>query len=622
MKRFYQSYFVFFSIAIFLKVILLRYLLFNDFSLMNIFWYEMSFILMVLLLIESVSIKLKFIAYFLFDFTISVFFFSLVLYERYFGVIPTYHDLGQLDQAGSISESAMMMISKIDVLFFVDLLMVIMIVVIQSLSKRRFISGHKLINSKLSVGVIVVCVAVSYVHFWTSRDESILDHTLFAKQNGVFNAQLVKLYQDEAVNVIAETNISQMTSKDIIELKGNDYIPFSRHNDHGIAEGKNLINIQIESLQNFVIGMSLNGQEITPNINDLIEDSIYFNNVYQQIGAGNTSDAEFIMNTSIYPIGDIPSTKHVGNKTIPSMPRILSEAGYTTATFHAHDITYWDRNILYPALGFDEWYAMDYYDEEDVVGFGPSDGYFFNKTMDQLKAYHQKNEPFYAHLLTLTSHSPFELPSDKIAFDLPSEYEDTLIGHYIQSIHYTDHELGLFIKGLKENNMWKDSVVALYGDHSGVHGQLITDQDVELLKKVLGHPYSLLDRFNIPFIVSVPEEMSVSQGEIDTIGGQLDMMPTLLNLLGMEPPELYFGQDLLQYEHNLFGMRYYLPTGSLFNDEALYIPETSKRETRIYDLTRKDRFNNLSDPKAYFNEDIEKMLQIYEWSDAYFETLE
>ncbi|MUV37325.1 Phosphatidylglycerol--membrane-oligosaccharide glycerophosphotransferase [Lentibacillus sp. JNUCC-1] len=214
------------------------------------------------------------------------------------------------------------------------------------------------------------------------------------------------------------------------------------------------------------------------------------------------------------------------------------------------------------------------------------------------------------------------MPEDKELLDLPAEYNGTLTGDYLQSVRYADHTLGLFIDDLKEKGLWEDTVIALYGDHSGVHGRLVTDKDVQLLHDLVGQPYSLPFRFNIPFIVSIPGDVDGNKETIETMGGQLDMMPTVLNIMGVEPPALYFGQDLLTYHHNLFGMRYYAATGTFFNDDVLFLPETSKRDIRVYNLDEKSTYKKENVTMGTFRDQINKLLQIYKWSDAYFNSLD
>ena len=77
-------------------------------------------------------------------------------------------------------------------------------------------------------------------------------------------------------------------------LPNNEY--FAR------SKGKNLIYIQVESLENFVIGQKINGKEITPNLNKLVQSSLYFPNTFEQVNEGTSSDADLMVNTSMLPL--------------------------------------------------------------------------------------------------------------------------------------------------------------------------------------------------------------------------------------------------------------------------------------------------------------------------------
>ncbi|TRM10721.1 LTA synthase family protein [Lentibacillus cibarius] len=618
-KKVLKSYFVFFAVVIALKFFFLRYHLFGDSNILHTFWYELSVVFILFIFIDLVCGKGKLLGYVVLDLLLSVLFFSMTVYERYFGTVPTYHDLGQMNQVGSVSDSIIMLLERQDMLYFVDFL----ILGVLLLFRKGFIyPANVRLPKKFLLPVLVACLMIVSVDFVTNKDKRILDQTLFSEDHGVLNAQAIKLYSDTVGEVDPGEVLNDVTVDDIIQLKGNEPVPFSEHTHYNVAKDRNLIVLQIESLQDFVINLEVNGQEITPNINAWLDESLYFDNVYQQIGAGNTSDAEFMMNTSIYPVGDTPTSDQLADKAIPSLPKLLNEQGYRTATFHAGDIDYWNRSTMYPVLGFDDYYSLDnFYEEKDVVGFGPSDGYFYDKTMEKLNAFAEQEQPFYAHVVSLTSHTPFKMPEARRGLDLPEKFQGTLTGNYLQSVHYADKVLGKFFDDLKQAGIWDKSVIALYGDHSGVHGQLVKDEDVQLLHDLLGHPYSLLNRFNIPFIIEAPGITAENGERIDTVGGQLDMMPTLLNMLGVKPKGLYFGHDLLQYDSNLLGMRYYLSSGAFFNNDVLFIPETVRHDVRIYDMEGGGQFDDLSDPMEYFEDDYEHILQLYEWSDAYFGSL-
>ncbi|QHT47786.1 LTA synthase family protein [Bacillus sp. SB49] len=620
--RLIKSYFFYFSIMIALKFIIFRYVLLYDTNIFRGIWFEFMVVLTLIAAFELVLKKGKVYVYIVLDVILTLLFISMLVYERYFGTIPTYYDLTQLNQVGSVNESAMMLFRPTDLLFFADLVLFAILTVWTRKwgRKTRNYTSNVWMGSLLVIGLIA-----SIVNFQMSKSDPMLDSALFAKENGLFNSQFVQFYQDRANSetALAFSGADQNVTQEMIEeTKGNDYVPMSEHNHFGVAEDRNLIVIQVESLQNFVIGKSLNGQEITPNINKWIKDSMYFSNLYQQIGSANTADAEYLMNTSLYPLGSKATSEEMTDMKIPSLPRILDQNGYHSVTMHADEVEYWNRDVMYPALGFDDYYAKEFYGEKDTVGFGPSDGVFFERSLAALDNIADKEGKFYAHALTLTSHTPFEMPEDKEGLDLPEEYEGTLTGNYLQSVHYADQELGKFFQGLKDKGLWENSVIAMYGDHSGLHGKLLTSKDQDLLDDFIGGRYSLAKRFNIPFVIGVPGEEEELSGEVDHLGGQIDMMPTVLNLLGVEPDTIYFGHDLLHYEDNLLGMRYYVPTSSFFKNGRFYIAENSRFAPRIIDLETNERIENqYDDPKASFAKEQQDILQLLEWSDAYFESL-
>ncbi|AJD92280.1 sulfatase [Jeotgalibacillus malaysiensis] len=540
----------------------------------------------------------------------------MILYERYFDIIPSYYDLNQLGQAGSVSETAGLLFSPFDLLFFVDFIVYLYLIV----SKKVSVKNITLLNWKLSAGVIAVMLVLSGTLFYVNRDEPFFESGLYAKENGLINAQFLQAYNRAS----AESLNNQLSYEEILALKGNEFVPYEENELFGVAKDRHLIVIQVESLQDFVIDMELNGEEITPFMNDLVKDSLYFDEVYQQIGSGNTSDAEVLMNMSVYPSGLEPTVNSIDKSDkVPSLPRLLDVYGYHSSTYHADEVTYWNRNNLYPAIGYDEYYDTAYYGEEDVIGFGPSDGLFFEKTLDVFDDLLETEEKLYANVMTITSHSPFEMPEDRSYLDLPEEFEGTLIGNYLQSVKYVDTELEKFVQGLKDRGIWDNSVIAIFGDHSGVHGELVKDEDVAALKGYFGRNYSLVDRFNIPFIVTVPGAV---EGEtVSTVGGQIDMMPTLLNLLGVEPMNMtIFGHNLYEYDNNLLGMRYYLPNGSFINDDVMFSEQSAKRDRRMWRLDTSEAYTAEEIEYSLENDfegHQEKVLQLMEASDQYMNHL-
>lgn len=346
----------------------------------------------------------------------------------------------------------------------------------------------------------------------------------------------------------------------------------SEHNEYfGLGKDCNLIVIQMESFQNFALNTSAEGKPLTPVLNQLAKESLYFPYIFQQIGSGNTSDAEFIVNTSIYPVGASPMSKKFGNRELPSLARLLHNHGYVSSTFHVNDASFWDRNEMYPALGFDRYYDKPYFPQEIFNRFGASDEDLYRVAGNKLKTLNKHHQKFYAQLITVSSHAPFTIPKDSKRLRLSLHPGGQKLEDYLTAVNYADYALGKFIGRLKETGLWDRSVVVVYGDHFGLNKK---KYDPKKISKALGINYhKQISTFNVPLLIHVPGVMRGSV--IGQVGGQIDILPTIANIMGIELKQAgftAFGQDLLNTRHNVVGMRYYMPTGTFFNDEVMFIP--------------------------------------------------
>ncbi|WP_310551096.1 LTA synthase family protein [Paenibacillus glufosinatiresistens] len=337
----------------------------------------------------------------------------------------------------------------------------------------------------------------------------------------------------------------------------------------GRGAGSHVILIQLESFQNFLMRVKVEGQEVTPNLNRLAGESLYFPNVFQQIGRGNTSDAEFVANTSLYPVGNEPMFEQYADRSIPSLARLLGAQGYRTWTFHVNKASFWNRSRMYPALGFDAYFDKPFYRPERFSRFGASDEELFRAGLKKLKQADRAGQKIFAQFVTVSSHSPFSIPEESVRLHMESKQAKTLLGRYAASVHYTDDALGKFIEGLRSSGLWEKSLVVVYGDHFGLNRK---KYNPETIRKVLDSRYlAALDTYNVPLLIHWPGQREGE--EIRQAGGQIDILPTLANLLGIRletEPFLVFGHDLLNVRRNLIGIRYYLRTGSFVNNEVLF----------------------------------------------------
>lgn len=334
----------------------------------------------------------------------------------------------------------------------------------------------------------------------------------------------------------------------------------------GLAEGRNVFIIQVEAMQNFVIGRSYEGQEIMPNLNALIaNDSFYFDQYYYQIGGGNTSDAEFAVNNSLFaPESEAAYVKYPYNDYY-GLPYLLKDNGYSGAhVFHAYIPEFWNRQTAYPAQGFDTFTSLEDMEQTDMFPMGLSDKEMFRQSIEQLKTY---EEPFYAFYITLSSHHPYGIPLKDRDIVLKPEDEQTLYGLYLQAINYTDRAIGEFIRMLKEAELYENSIIVIYGDHYALSN---TDSNnMTHVSELLGRQYSLFDVFNIPLIVHIPGMEHTET--ISTAGGHMDVLPTLLPLLAIHNDKaVMFGQNLLEAEVGIVCEQTHMAIGSFISNDVFF----------------------------------------------------
>ena len=380
-----------------------------------------------------------------------------------------------------------------------------------------------------------------------------------------------------------------LTKADIEDLKSRASL--KEGNLTGIGKGKNLIVLQVEAFQNFAVGLTYDGQEITPNINKFIEDksSIYYNNYHQMLGRGNTSDAEFVSQNSLYPSMEEPTYTQYVNNTYYGLPWLLRDNGYNAWVFHGYKADYWNREEAYVNQGFQRFISEKDFDFDDIIGFGLKDEDFFDQSIHYLKELDKKDEnPFYAFMITLSSHTPFLMPEEYQTLRIREEHKDTMLGNYLQAIHYTDQQIGSFIESLKREGLYDDTVIAIYGDHFAV---LSTDENEQpIMSDLLGERYDFDSMMNMPLIIHVPGE---DIHEINTtLGSQLDFYPTIANIMGYNNEKgLVFGRDLNNTEENYVFPQTYMLKGSVITDTSVL--EISRdgiyEHSRAYDReTRKE----------------------------------
>ncbi|MDD6794840.1 MAG: LTA synthase family protein [Clostridiaceae bacterium] len=347
------------------------------------------------------------------------------------------------------------------------------------------------------------------------------------------------------------STLSKVYSKDDEDKKqqaeqwlewNNENLPDNEYK--GIAKGKNVIFLQIESLENFVINQEAYGQEITPNLNKLINENLYFSNIYEQNNGANSIDCDVMANASMLTLGDSVTALTYPEVKLNSIERILEKEGYTTVSSHVERPGDWGWLQLHKAaLGIQTSWDINEYELDEYAGFGLSDRSLYTQFTSKLQ---DLKQPFFATVPTLTSHGPFDIADKYRELQLPEEIDKNKFGGYLQSVHYADAQIGNFFNMLEEKGLKDNTIVVIYGDHSGIHKYYT--EDVEATEAA-GMPGDWWKKYKmqVPLLI-VGNDMPSKT--IDKVGGHIDIMPTVSYLLGVSPNGTQMGRNLLNTDRD------------------------------------------------------------------------
>jgi phosphoglycerol transferase MdoB-like AlkP superfamily enzyme len=306
----------------------------------------------------------------------------------------------------------------------------------------------------------------------------------------------------------------------------------------GAAEGSNLLMIQVESLQGFVLGIEVNGQQITPFLNRWAEGSVVFPNVTDQTVQGRSSDSELLTQTSLLPPNrGVAAFDYPGN-SFTGLARILAEREYRTMSAVPFDGGFWNRRSTHSAYGYRTNLFEGDFGAGEAIGWGLNDRAFLKQMVGKIA---DLDRPFCVWLLTLGLHHPFEgFPAHLKLLSLGG-WEGTPFGNYLHTMHHFDHAMQELIDGLQAAGV-EDTVVALWGDH---------DAGLEwdpALASIAGQPPSDAGWYlsqRVPLLIHVPSRPDLV-GVRSVVAGHQDVAPTLLALLGVDPAGYAFiGRNLL-----------------------------------------------------------------------------
>ena len=508
---------------------------------------------------------------------------------------------------------------------------VILVVVHLKLKKLGYYKKVELITDRKkrtiktlsAAGILAVIFTVTLTPLDVSRFAKQWNREYIVMRFGIY------IYQANDVVTSLQPKISSLFGYDKAMKEFKDYYEDvsteAQTNQYtNIFEGKNVLVIHAESIQQNLFDLEFNGEAVLPNFKKIASEGMYFSNYYSQVSVGTSSDAELTFNTSLLPTQSGTAFVSYFDRTYNAIPKLMSEKGYYTFSMHANNGDFWNRRNMHESLGYQKFYSKESYevDKENIIGLGLSDKEFFKQSVEKLKKIDEENDKWYGLMIMLSNHTPFSDTDKYGEFDLTSTttitkedgtteevvypyLEETKLGNYIKSAHYADSAFGELLENLENNGLLDDTVLVIYGDHdtrlskkeynymynyNKETGQMY-DKDDPNYKEYDSYQYELGRK--VPFIIWTKDMKDTNLNmEIKDVMGMYDAMPTLGNMLGF--------YNKYQLGHDIFNIK---------SDNIVVFPNGNWVTNKIYYNSQKEEYLSL-DGSAISEEEINKNNEI------------
>lgn len=333
---------------------------------------------------------------------------------------------------------------------------------------------------------------------------------------------------------------------------------YSKNQYTGIFKDKNVIFLQLEGIDNWLLT-----KEVMPNTYALLNNSINFTNHYSFYnGGGSTFNSEFAVNTGyMTPFTYIQNAYSLNKNDFPyTMANIMKNNNYYVKAFHMNSSEYYSRGINYQNWGYDQYFSL-----KDSNLYKDTSYYLDRELIINEKFYNElfKSEgKFVNYIITYSTHMPFNATRGSSVCNLllNIDYEDklkdmnsSLKNEFLDNLQMTeedcvkrqaketDYFVSLLIKGLKDNNLYNNTVLVVFTDH---YLYSLSDQDI--LDKYKDTETNLINK--TPFFIWSSD---LRKMEVAKVTSQLNILPTFLNLMGIKYNEnWYVSKDALGKSYN------------------------------------------------------------------------
>ena len=525
-------------IVVFLKTILFykSTICINEKIYINTIQMSIMYILSLFGMLYLLPKKGRNIAGIIMNILISILLFADNIYYSYSSNVLSVLQISNLQYGEEIMSTLPLLLKLPQILYFIDILTLIILIATSIIkiekgkkSKTKFIVCRTIIGIICMIFFIILSINANskVLEDPYNRDTQIKKGTIYGYHiSDILNA-IVGSKQSKYDNKEDMLEDYNLLKDEYNEKYGESYIDIKNS-----MEGKNVIILQLESIQEFVLNKTINGKEITPNLNKFINENIRLTNMFMQ-SYSTTADSEFSTVTSLYPVENGMAYSRYYKNNYDDIFKMFHNKGYTTSYMHGNYGYFWNRTNVYNNMEVDYIELKDKFMDisEDIMGY-LSDELLYKQAVEKLKEY---DNPFISYIVAASSHTGFTLDGlqdrSKVNIDV-GKYKDTFFGNYLESVNYADYAFGIFIQKLKNADLYDDSVIILYGDHNGL--DMYNNEMIEFLKELDSNLIDTDIKLNYIRVLAGMKIPGINNLRIDKPVSKLDIKPTLAYLCNTE----------------------------------------------------------------------------------------
>lgn len=494
----------------------------------------------------------------------SILMFADNVYYNYSTSLISISQISNLQYSEQISATIMDLLKISQCLYFIDIIIIVILLI------TKFIKIEKIKNKNWKPAIVYTTIMIA---IFSSTIHNYIVDAEECKYNKKMQLEKGTLYTFHYLDVQSNINLkktAKYTNKqDLItaynDLK-NDYnnkYENDIYNLYGVAEGKNVILLQLESFQSFILNKSINGKEITPNLNKFIKENTQISGMMSQ-SYSTTADSEHSVISSMYPLENGMAFAQYSSTNYDDIFEMFKKSDYYNIYMHGNEGSFWNRKNVYGVLDVDEIDFIENFDEDsELINKWISDEALYKQAVNKLS---EAKTPFFANIVSASSHTAFDLPGlenkyDKVSIDV-GKYKNTYFGDYLEAVNYADYAFGIFIDELTQAGLYDDTVIFVFGDHYGV--QMYNDEMLDFIKET-EHQYNNVEtEINYINVVCAAKIPGVEKNDINKTVSKLDIKPTLCYLCGIE--------DGMSLGTNIFGNKDFacLYNGIIITNEYYY----------------------------------------------------